>query len=163
MNSRADCARVYVQRLVKLARQAWTKWPKVIVHLPDRFKFPLVANEVVHLVRSDPLAVQDSPDALAYFLDDGIPAESRSKLRVRRYSPFSRLTTSTDFDLDVQHLIYWAPVTVPDALRFLFPKYGGDPILLQYALRVLEHHPVGITFFYIPQVVQALRTDSLCI
>ncbi|GAA5841119.1 hypothetical protein JCM5353_003658 [Sporobolomyces roseus] len=128
-------------RLVKLARQAWTKWPKVIVHLPDRFKFPLVANEVVHLVRSDPLAVQDSPDALAYFLDDGIPAESRSKLR---------------------HLIYWAPVTVPDALRFLFPKYGGDPILLQYALRVLEHHPVGITFFYIPQVVQALRTDSLC-
>lgn len=52
-------------------------------------------------------------------------------------------------------------MTVPDALRFLFPKYEGDPILLQYALRVLEHHPVGITFFYIPQVVQALRTDSL--
>ncbi|GAA5933147.1 1-phosphatidylinositol 4-kinase STT4 [Sporobolomyces koalae] len=127
-------------RMVKLARFAWRKWPKVTVHLPDRFKSPLLSNEITELVRSDPLTVQDSPHALAYFLDDGIPSESRSKLR---------------------HLLYWAPVAVPEALRFLFPKYQGDPILLQYALRVLEHHPVGITFFYIPQVVQALRTDAL--
>ncbi|GAA5850869.1 hypothetical protein JCM3766R1_005907 [Sporobolomyces carnicolor] len=127
-------------RLVKLARFAWTRWPKVVVHLPARFKFPLLSNEVTELVRADPLNVQDSPHALAFFIDEEIPIESRSKLR---------------------HLLYWAPVTVPEALRFLFPKYGGDPILLQYALRVLEHHPVGITFFYIPQVVQALRTDSL--
>lgn len=61
----------------------------------------------------------------------------------------------------LQHILYWAPVPVPEALRFLFPKFGGDPILLQYALRVLEHHPVSITFFYVPQVVQALRTDEL--
>ncbi|GAA6012158.1 hypothetical protein JCM11491_001767 [Sporobolomyces phaffii] len=127
-------------RLVKLARFAWRRWPKLVVQLPARFKFPLLSNEVTELVRADPLAVQDSPDALAYFVDDGIPAESRSKLR---------------------HLLYWAPVTVPDALRFLFPRYGGDALLLQYALRVLEHHPVAITFFYIPQVVQALRTDTL--
>ncbi|GAA6062176.1 hypothetical protein JCM10212_005131 [Sporobolomyces blumeae] len=126
--------------LVKLLRFAWTRWPKVVVQLPQRFKFPLVANEVTQLVRADPLRVQDCPDALAYFIDDSIPSESRSKLR---------------------HLLYWAPVPVPDALRFLFPKYEGDPLLLQYAVRVLEHHPVGITFFYIPQVVQALRTDSL--
>lgn len=60
-----------------------------------------------------------------------------------------------------QHLLFWAPVPVVFALRFLFPKYGGDEILLQYALRVLEHHPVEVTFFYIPQVVQALRSDDL--
>ena len=50
---------------------------------------------------------------------------------------------------------------VPAALRFLFPKFRGDPILLQFALRVLEHHPVSVTFFYVPQVVQALRSDEL--
>ncbi|KAK4703422.1 phosphatidylinositol 4-kinase A, partial [Phenoliferia sp. Uapishka_3] len=60
-----------------------------------------------------------------------------------------------------EHLVYWAPVPVVSALRFLFPKFGGDPILVQYALRVLEHHPVEVTFFYIPQVVQALRSDRL--
>ena len=64
-------------------------------------------------------------------------------------------------ELVSQHLLYWAPVPVISALRFLFPKFGGDPILLQYALRVLEHHPVEVTFFYIPQVVQALRSDAL--
>lgn len=58
-------------------------------------------------------------------------------------------------------MLFWAPAPVISALRFLFPKFHGDPILLQYALRVLEHHPVEVTFFYIPQVVQALRTDAL--
>ncbi|KPV75836.1 uncharacterized protein RHOBADRAFT_14083, partial [Rhodotorula graminis WP1] len=57
--------------------------------------------------------------------------------------------------------LYWTPVPVPSALRFLFPKFHGDPILLQFALRVLEHHPVSVTFFYVPQVVQALRSDEL--
>jgi len=71
-----------VQRLVKLARFAWRRWPKVVVHLPARFKFPLLLNEVTELVRSDPLSVQDSPHALALFIDEEIPAESRSKLRV---------------------------------------------------------------------------------
>ncbi|GAA5971211.1 hypothetical protein JCM21900_000619 [Sporobolomyces salmonicolor] len=129
------------EQLSMLARFAWPKWPKVVIHLPERFKqLHALTNEVNRLVRADPVAVQDCPDALAFFIDGSIPAESQPKLR---------------------HLIYWAPVPVPDALRFLFPKYGGDPILLQYALRVLEHHPVEVTFFYIPQVVQALRFDEL--
>ena len=64
-------------------------------------------------------------------------------------------------DAIIQTLLFWAPVPVITALRFLFPKFGSNPILLQYALRVLEHHPVEVTFFYIPQVVQALRTDAL--
>jgi phosphatidylinositol 4-kinase len=28
-------------------------------------------------------------------------------------------------------------------------------------MRVLEQHPVDLTFFFVPQVVQALRTDGL--
>ena len=47
------------------------------------------------------------------------------------------------------------------ALTYFLPQYDNDPILLQYAMRVLEEHPVEVTFFYIPQVVQALRTDTL--
>jgi phosphatidylinositol 4-kinase len=27
-------------------------------------------------------------------------------------------------------------------------------------MRVLEQHPVDVTFFFVPQVVQALRTDK---
>lgn len=38
--------------------------------------------------------------------------------------------------------------------------YGGEPRLLQYAMRVLEHYPVDLTFFYVPQIVQTLRVDA---
>jgi phosphatidylinositol 4-kinase A len=52
-------------------------------------------------------------------------------------------------------------VPVVIALKFFQPAYESDPLLLQYAMRVLEQHPVSVTFFYTPQVVQALRTDEL--
>ncbi|GAA6000790.1 1-phosphatidylinositol 4-kinase STT4 [Rhodotorula paludigena] len=129
-----------VEELRKLARSAWPHWPEVVVYLTDRFKLPPLADEVAKLVRSDPVAVQDCADALSHFVGESLSQETRSKIR---------------------HLLYWKPVPVPEALRFLFPKFGGDPVLLQYALRVLEHHPVEVTFFYVPQVVQALRSDEL--
>lgn len=44
---------------------------------------------------------------------------------------------------------------------FFLPQYENDPLILQYGMRVLEEHHVDVTFFYIPQVVQALRTDDL--
>lgn len=47
------------------------------------------------------------------------------------------------------------------AISFYEPRYKNDPIILQYAHRVLAQHPVDLTFFFVPQVVQALRHDNL--
>ena len=57
-------------------------------------------------------------------------------------------------------LLLWEPVSPLDALELLQPRFGANPLVLQYAMRVLEQHPVELVFFYIPQVVQALRWDS---
>ncbi|GAA5978734.1 hypothetical protein JCM10908_004462 [Rhodotorula pacifica] len=129
-----------VEELRRLSRFAWSRWPKVVVHLVERFKLPPLTEEITRLIIADPVRVQDCPEALGLFVGESLSPTARKQ---------------------IQHLLFWSPVPVPEALRFLFPKFGGDAILLQYALRVLEHHPVSVTFFYVPQVVQALRTDEL--
>lgn len=54
----------------------------------------------------------------------------------------------------------WAPVPPVLAVTYFQPHYHNDPSLIQYAHRVLEGHPVDLTFFFVPQVVQALRSDA---
>ena len=51
--------------------------------MPDRFKVPALTEEVVRLVRADPVAVQDCGDALAHFIGESLTADARSKIRVR--------------------------------------------------------------------------------
>lgn len=55
----------------------------------------------------------------------------------------------------------WAPIPPVLAITFFEKRYNNDPLLLQYAHRVLEQHPVNLTFFFVPQIVQALRYDDL--
>lgn len=61
----------------------------------------------------------------------------------------------------LQHLLLWAPAPPIIANTFFEPRFNSEPLILQYAHRVLEQHPVALTFFFVPQVVQALRYDDL--
>jgi phosphatidylinositol 4-kinase A len=47
------------------------------------------------------------------------------------------------------------------AITLFERRYNHEPWILQYAHRVMEQHPVDLTFFFVPQVVQALRYDDL--
>lgn len=46
-------------------------------------------------------------------------------------------------------------------MSYFLPAYQSDPLVIQYAMRALESHSVDTTFFYVPQIVQTLRYDSL--
>lgn len=61
----------------------------------------------------------------------------------------------------MQYLLFWAPVNPITAVTYFLPAYGNHPYILQYAMRALESHSVDVTFFYVPQIVQALRYDAL--
>lgn len=60
-----------------------------------------------------------------------------------------------------QHLLLWSLVPPITAISFFERRYRNDLFILQYAHRALEQHPVDLTFFFVPQVVQALRYDDL--
>ncbi|KAG6909642.1 hypothetical protein DXG01_016424 [Tephrocybe rancida] len=121
-------------------RTVWQIEPAIAVYLAERFKSPVVRLEVTKMVRSSPLEVLDIPEALPLFVGDRVDSY------VRR---------------DLKHLVLWAPVPPVIATGFFEPRYNNDPLVLQYAHRVLEQHPVDLTFFFVPQVVQALRYDKL--
>lgn len=110
------------------------------VHMGERFKVSQVEAEVTKLVRADPRSVLHVAEALHFLLGDKLDAGARRGL---------------------QYLPLWAPVPPVTALVYFHPRYQNHPAILQYAMRVLEQHPVDLTFFFVPQVVQALRSDAL--
>lgn len=62
---------------------------------------------------------------------------------------------------NTQYLLYWAPVNPTEALTYFLPSYGNHPFILQYAMKALESHPIDVRFYFVPQLVQALRYDVL--
>ncbi|KAH9981001.1 hypothetical protein BGW80DRAFT_1501409 [Lactifluus volemus] len=120
-------------------RAAWEIDPAIAVNFVERFKHLAVAREVCSLVRSRPRDVLHIPEAVELLVGDRSDG-------VRR---------------DVRYLLFWDPVPPIISATFFEPRYHGDPIILQYAHRVLAQHPVEVTFFFVPQIVQALRYDEL--
>ncbi|RXK35906.1 phosphatidylinositol 4-kinase [Tremella mesenterica] len=124
----------------KLVNKAWRMSPAMAVHMGERFKHLTVQNELVRLVRSNPKSVMNVPEALHYLLGDRLDSGVQAAL---------------------QWLPLWAEVPPVTALMYFQPRFGNHPLILQYAMRVLEQHEVDLTFFFVPQVVQALRSDAL--
>ncbi|KZP21149.1 hypothetical protein FIBSPDRAFT_788486 [Athelia psychrophila] len=123
-----------------LVRTVWKIDPAIAIFLTERFKSTTIQNEVGKMVRSSTLDVLDTPEALRFLIGD------RLDHTIRR---------------DLKHLLLWAPVPPVLAVTFFERRYNNEPSILQYAHRVLEQHPVNLTFFFVPQVVQALRHDDL--
>lgn len=125
----------------KIAQLAWRVNPSVAIQMVQRFKSAALKSEVARLVRAQPHKAVDSDAALEHLLEDHL------KLSLRDGT-------------DLRWLLYWAPVTPVEAIHLFQPEYDNHPMVLQYAMRTLEQHPVALTFFYVPQVVQALRDDA---
>ncbi|KAF8320103.1 atypical/PIKK/PI4K protein kinase [Clavulina sp. PMI_390] len=128
---------------VKLVQTAWKVDPAVAVQLAERVKLSVVAQEVGRLVKSRPALVMDCPEALHFLVGDGGLSHHKA---IRASS---------------KEILMWSSVPPVLAVTYFQPNFHSDPSLLQFAHRVLEGHPVEVTFFFVPQVVQALRTDAL--
>ena len=135
-------------------RAAWEINPAIAVGFVERFKHAAVPREVGALIRSHPRDVLHIPKAIELLVGDTLDA--RRDLRVGH-----RTEQYTQANRHDQYLLFWDPVPPVVAVTFFEPRYHSDPMILQYAHRVLAQHPVDVTFFFVPQIVQALRHDEL--
>ncbi|KAK0074484.1 hypothetical protein PV325_008278, partial [Microctonus aethiopoides] len=122
-------------------RLAWDISPVLAVYLPIRLKnSDTIIKEVCRLVRLKPIPVIHVPEALQY------------------------LVTTDSLLIDAPELVYmltWARVSPIQALAYFSRQFPPHPISAQYAVRVLGSYPADAVLFYIPQLVQAVRHDSM--
>nr|CAD7405817.1 unnamed protein product [Timema poppensis] len=123
------------------ARLAWEISPALAVFLPARLRnSDSIMKEVSRQVRLNPSVVSHIPQAL----------------------PF--LVTTDTLLIDASELVYmltWAAVSPIQALAYFSRQFPPHPITAQYAVRVLSSYPADAVLFYIPQLVQAVRHDTM--
>lgn len=58
-------------------------------------------------------------------------------------------------------MLTWERVSPVQALSYFSRQHPPHPITAQYAIRVLSSYPADAVLFYIPQLVQTLRHDTV--
>jgi phosphatidylinositol 4-kinase len=127
--------------VARLLKTAWIEDSGLAIQLVTRFSsFETIRNDVRFLLLNFPEKALQEADAVDLLLGDALPS---------------------DISFQLKYLLYWAPVNPIQSVTYLLPSYKYHPFVLQYGMRALESHAVDVTFFYVPQVVQALRYDEL--
>lgn len=123
------------------AHIAWDISPVLAVYLPVRLKnSDTIIQAVIECVKRAPLLVCHVPEALQYLVTtESILSE----------------------DSELVHMLTWARVSPVQALSYFSRQLPPHPISAQYAVRTLASYPAEAVLFYIPQLVQAIRHDSV--
>jgi phosphatidylinositol 4-kinase len=114
----------------------------VAIHLRSRFvnSLGVIDSEILEHSRYFEIKAASSPDAVSFLLKNSWKQRQDEQLR---------------------YLLYWAPVPTISATNILGSQINTlQPWILQYSIRALEYFPIEQAFFYIPQLVQALRQDN---
>ncbi|KAL5047950.1 hypothetical protein BDW71DRAFT_196373 [Aspergillus fruticulosus] len=123
-----------------MLRISWAESPSLAIQLATRFSSGKLSNDVRRLLLSFPEKAIDEPSSLEIMFGSALPADVSSQLK---------------------YLLYWAPVNPIEGLTYFLPAYGNHPFILQYAMKALESHSLDVRFYFVPQLVQALRYDTL--
>ncbi|XP_068623293.1 phosphatidylinositol 4-kinase alpha [Battus philenor] len=122
------------------AKHAWDISPALAVFLPERLKNEAIVKEIRRKVQSQPTSVCHIPQALKYLV-----------------------TTETLLSdaHELVHMVTWARVSPVEALSYFSRQYPPHPLSAQAAVTTLTSYPSSAVLLYIPQLVQALRHDTM--
>ncbi|OQD76940.1 hypothetical protein PENDEC_c003G05071 [Penicillium decumbens] len=128
------------ERAVSFLRLAWAESPGLAIQLAGRFPSVKMHSDLRWLILNFPEKVISEASALEIMFEASLPSDVNDQLK---------------------YLLFWTPVNPTEALTYFLPAYGNHPFILQYAMRALESHPIDVRFYFVPQLVQALRYDAL--
>ncbi|RAL15683.1 1-phosphatidylinositol 4-kinase STT4 [Aspergillus homomorphus CBS 101889] len=140
LNSQSFSPKSLTEEATVLLRHAWAENPGLAIQLSTRFPSVKLKSDVRWLMLNFPDKAIDESDGLDLIFGTTLPA---------------------DVSCQLKYLLYWASVNPTEALTYFLPAYGNHPFILQYAMKALESHPIDVRFYFVPQLVQALRYDSL--
>lgn len=126
--------------IAPFARTAWAEDPSLAVQLVTRFPSDQLHRDVRFLLCNFPEKALHEPNAIDIMLGETLPQ---------------------DLSFQLKYLLVWTPVNPCQAVTYFLPGYGNHPFVVQYGIRALDSHAIDVTFFYVPQIVQALRYDAL--
>lgn len=122
-------------------RLAWSYNPALAVFLSQRItNAESIEDEVSRLVLADPMAVAHIPDALRFLV-----------------TTKSLLADSAELN----YMLTWAKIQPIQALAYFSRQFPTHPLTAQYAVKTLSSYPAEAVLPYIPQLVQALRHDTV--
>uniref|UniRef100_A0AC35TLJ8 1-phosphatidylinositol 4-kinase n=1 Tax=Rhabditophanes sp. KR3021 TaxID=114890 RepID=A0AC35TLJ8_9BILA len=136
--------RINNRSIKDITKNAWDISPQLAIYLPTRFrKVPTIRSTLEECTKANPELVSHLPEALPLLLNDGSVFEDGN-------------------EGIMTHVLTWAKCTPVMALSLLSPRlFPLHPITIQYAIRVLKSYPPNVLLLYIPQMVQAVRHDSM--
>ncbi|KAJ5664754.1 hypothetical protein N7462_011567 [Penicillium macrosclerotiorum] len=126
--------------IASFLRLAWAESPGLAIQLAARFPSAKMQTDIRWLILNFPEKALQEPSALDIMFESSLPS---------------------DVNFQLKYLLFWAPVNPTEALTYFLPAYGNHPFILQYAMRALESHSIDVRFYFVPQLVQALRYDAL--
>jgi len=125
----------------QLAKDGWSISPYLACQLPSRLKQePALIQELIHLVQRNPQIAHEIPEAVSFFIT---PEFIRSDGK------------------DISYLLFWKSTDPATALGLFSQRLSPHSYTAQYAVRCLRSFQEEQILFYIPQLVQALRYDSI--
>jgi len=125
----------------QLAKDGWSISPYLACQLPSRLKQePALLQELIRLVQQNPQIAHEIPEAVSLFIT---PEFIRSDGK------------------DLSYLLFWKSTDPATALGLFSQRFNPHSYTAQYAVRCLRSFQEEQILFYIPQLVQALRYDSI--
>ncbi|XP_077969116.1 phosphatidylinositol 4-kinase alpha-like isoform X2 [Styela clava] len=129
------------RQLKDLVQHAWHVSPILAVYLPDRLRnSEVIVRAVTNLVRKNPATIECCPEGMKYLVSNQ-SLESDSQ--------------------ELVHALTWSLGTPSTALSYFSRLFSPHPYTAQYAVKVLRGFPPEAILFYIPQLVQAVRYDTM--